>query len=230
MKYYSFLVISLFYVCNCFAQDTVNKKNWLTGSVIERYKVLKTDEKTKVGAYTAFYKRRTLIASGNYSKGVRSGIWTFYDEEGRLNEKYDFDKSEFLFLAPLDTATDIQFKFDGEIKVTDRLTRPLKPGGIYYGFIPFVNAFKVPFDTEGVNMNYFDAFVELLVSPGGRLADYKVHLVSRAYQYTQTISLSLALFSEENKQFVPATLNRQPILSRIFIRCSVESDGSLDFY
>lgn len=230
VKYCSFLIISLLYISNCFAQDTVEKKNWLSNSVIERYKVLKTDEKTKVGAYKAFYKRRTLIASGNYTKGIKTGIWSFYDEDGKLNEKYDYDKSEFLFEAPIDTATEIQFSFDAKIAATDRLTRPLKIGGVYYGFIPYINMFKVPFDTYGVNMDYFDAVVELLVSPGGRLADYKVHLMSKAYQYTQTINLSVGLFSEDDKQFVPATLNRQPILARIFIRCSVNDDGSLDFY
>jgi hypothetical protein len=231
VKYCSFLIISLLYISNCCAQDTVDRKNWLTSSVIERYRILKTNEKTKVGAYKAFYKRRTLIARGNYAKGLKTGIWTFYDNDGSLNEKYDYDKSEFLFIAPLnDTATDIQYRFDANITNTDRLTRPLKPGGIYYGFIPYINIFKLPFNTEGINMDYFDAVVELLVSPGGRLADYKVHLLSKAYQYNQTINLSVGLFQEDDKQFVPATLNHQPILARIFIHCSVNSDGSLDFY
>ncbi|SHN28264.1 hypothetical protein SAMN05216524_108130 [Mucilaginibacter sp. OK098] len=230
VKYCSFLIISLLYISNCFAQDTVDRKNWLTNSVIERFRVLKTDEKTRVGAYKAFYKRRTLIARGDYNKGERIGIWTFYDDEGKLNEKFDYDKNEFLFEAPIDTATEIQFKFDANVLPTDRLTRPLKIGGTYYGFIPYINIFKVPFDTYGVNMDYFDAVVELLISPGGRLADYKVHLFSKVYQYTQIINLAVGLFSEEDKKFVPATLNRQPVLARIFIRCSVNDDGSLDFY
>lgn len=230
VKYRLLSIISLLYLSNCFAQDTVNKKNWLTNSVIERFQVLKTDRKTKVGTYRAFYKRHTLIARGNYDKGVKTGIWTFYDEDGKLNEKYDYDKTEYLYEAPIDTAVAIQFRFDDTIKAGDRLTRPLKIGGIYYGFIPYLSVFKLPFDTYGINMVYFDAVVELLISPGGRLADYKVHLISKAYQYNQTISLSPGLFNEEDKQFAPATLNRRPIMSRIFIRCTVEDDGSLDFY
>ncbi|MGZ3872523.1 MAG: toxin-antitoxin system YwqK family antitoxin [Mucilaginibacter sp.] len=230
MKYCSIFIITLFYIANCFAQDTLNKRNWLTNSVIERFKVLKTDDQTKVGPYKAFYKRRTLVADGNYNKGKKTGLWSFYDEDSKLIEKYDYDKSEFTFEAPIDTPTDVEFRFDAQLAATDRLTRPLKPGGIYYGFIPYINTFRTPFDTYGLNMDFFDAVVELLVSPGGRLADYKVHLVSKAYQYNQTVNLDVGLFSEEDKQFTPATLNYQPILSRVFIRCSVNDDGSLDFY
>jgi hypothetical protein len=214
----------------CLAQDTANKRNWLTSSVIERYKIIKPDEKTRVGPYKAYYKRHTLIADGFYTKGKKTGVWTFYDDEGKLSEKFDYDKTEFLFEAPLDTSTDVQYVFDAKVQPTDRLTRPLKAGGIYYGFIPFINVFRLPFDTEGINVDYFDAVVELLVSPGGRLADYKVHLISKAYNYNQTINLSTSLFAEEDKQFGPATLNRQPILARVFIHCSVNLDGTLDFY
>ena len=230
MKYGSLLILFLLFAITCFAQDTVEKKNWLTNSVLERYKVLKTDPQTKVGAYKALYKRRTLVADGIYTKGYKTGVWKFYNEDGKLMEKFDYDKGEFVFEAPLDTGTDLQFKFDADIDTGDRVTRPLKVGGIYYGFIPFINVFKLPFDTYDINMDYFDAVVELLVSPGGRLADYKVHILSKAYQYNQTINLSLALFSEEDKQFVPATLNRKPVLARVFIHCSVNNDGSIDFY
>ena len=230
MKHVSFLILLLLFVTTCFAQDTVEKKNWLTSSVLERYKVLKTDPETKVGPYKALYKRRTLVAGGYYTKGFKTGIWSFYNEDGKLIEKFDYDKGEFTFEAPLDTGTDIEFRFDASLDSNDRVTRPLKIGGIYYGFIPFINIFKLPFDTDGINMDYFDAVVELLVSPGGRLADYKVHILSKLYKYNQTINLSLGLFKEEDKQFVPATINRKPVLARVFIRCSVNSDGTIDFY
>jgi hypothetical protein len=220
----------LFYAGNCFAQDTLEKKNWLTNSVIERYKVLKTDPDTKVGAYKAFFKRRILIAAGNYTKGVKSGIWKFYDNDGKAAETFDYDKFEFLTEAPLDTDTDLAFVFDKKIEPKDMATRPLRIGGEYFGYIPYLNVFKVPFDTYGVNTDYFNVTIELLVSPGGRLADYKVHLNSKAYQYKQTFNLSVNLFSEDDKRFSPATLNHEPVLARVFIKCSLNEDGSLDFY
>ena len=64
----------------------------------------------------------------------------------------------------------------------------------------------------------------------GRLADYKVHLIAPLLQYEQTFNLSLSFFSDEDKQFIPATLNHKRILSRIMIKCKVNDDGSLSFY
>ena len=230
LKSVTFLFISLFYITVCFAQDTINKRKWLSNEVLERYKVVKGNEDVRVGPYRAYYKRRTPVAEGNYNKGRKTGLWNFYDDEGKLMQKYDFDKTEFIYEAPLDTDTDISFAFDSQIKVGDRLTRPIKIGGNYYGLIPYITAFRLPFETEGINVDYIDAVVELLISPGGRLADYKVHLISRVYNYKQTFNFGLDFFNEEDKQFSPATLNRIPILSRIFIHCSVNNDGSLDFY
>ena len=230
MKICLSLFFGLFYITNCLGQDTVTHRNWLTNTVLERYKTLKPDENTRVGPYKAYYKRRTLIAEGRYDKGVKVGMWTFYDDEGKLSEKYDFDKTEYIYEAPLDTDTDIHFAFDAEIKASDRVTRPLKIGGMYYGLIPYINVFRLPFETEGINMDYFDAIVELLISPGGRLADHKVRLLSKAYKYDQTFNFDVGLFGEEDKQFTPASVNRQPVLARIFIRCSINNDGSLDFY
>jgi len=230
VKIFLFVFVGLFCITNCFAQDTANHKNWLTNTILEKYKTLKPDEKTRVGPYKAYYKRRTLIADGRYDKGVKVGIWSFYDDEGKLNEKYDFDKTEYIYEAPLDTDTDVHFAFDAPIKVGDRVTRPLKIGGMYFGLAPYVGAFRLPFDTEGINLDFFYAIVELLVSPGGRLADYKVRLLSKAYKYDQTFNFDVGLFGEEDKQFTPASVNRQPVLARIFIRCSINYDGSLDFY
>jgi len=72
--------------------------------------------------------------------------------------------------------------------------------------------------------------IELLVSPLGRLADYKVRLVSAYYQYDQIFSMDVGLFSDEDRTFRPATLNGRPVMSRILIKCYVSSRGELDFY
>jgi hypothetical protein len=64
----------------------------------------------------------------------------------------------------------------------------------------------------------------------GRLAAYKVRLVAPGFDYDQTINLSLNFFKEEEKQFIPATINHTPVLSRIIIKCRITDDGGLDFY
>jgi hypothetical protein len=223
------LLLTLFYLTNCFGQDTVERKNRLPYNVIERYYVLKSDQKTKQGPYKAFLRRKTLIAMGNYKNDKRAGIWTFYESDGRLVERFNYNTNTLLNEAPLDTAGDISYLFDAKIKESDRLTRPLKIGGSYYGFLPYVSLFKLPFSVMDVNTNSFNAYIELLISPGGRLAEYKVHLSSALYQYKQTISMDVSLFSDEDRQFIPATLNDEPVLSRILVKCYVTPYGDLDF-
>jgi hypothetical protein len=224
------LIITLFYLNNCFAQDTIERKSRLTDSVRERFHVLKSAPDTKVGLYQAFFKRKTLIASGNYTNGKRTGLWHFYTPEGRLVENFDFDTQTFTYEGTLDEQSDLGFLFDDKIGKTDTVTRPLKIGGSYYGFIPYLTIFRLPFDVTDTNTDSFEAIVELLISPGGRLADYKVHLISSYYDYNHTFSLDVNLFSEADRIFVPARLNQRPILSRVFIKCYVTSDGRIDYY
>ncbi len=229
MKSIFFTIIALLFTTICYAQDTVERKNRLTDSVIERFYVRKENDKINQGPYKAFFKRRTLIATGNYNNNKRIGLWHFYSTKGRLIEKFNYDANKLTYEAALDTNTDLSFLFDDKIVKTDTVTRPLKIGGSYYGFIPYVNAFQVPFDTMYINTDYFEATVELLISPGGRLADFKIYIKSDSYRYTHVFSLSPGLFSQADQTFIPATINKKAVLSRIIIKCDVTGSGRLDF-
>jgi hypothetical protein len=223
------LFICCFYLTNSFSQETIERKNRLTDSVIERFYALKSDKETKEGPYKAFFKRKTLIAGGNYAKGKKTGIWQFFNTQGILVQKFDYNINNFTFESVYDTKDDVRYLFDAKLQKTDTVTRPLKPGGVYYGYIPYLKLFQLPFDSFGINTDAFDADIELLVSPLGKLAEYKVHLVSQLYQYDHTVIMDAHLLNEEDQTFMPATLNGKPILSRIVIKCFVNSEG-LDFY
>lgn len=230
MKKLFLFFITLFCVRACFAQDTVEVKNKLTDSVIEKFYVLKADGKTRQGPYRAYFKRKITVAAGQYTNNQRSGIWNFYETDGRLVERYNFTTSEFLYEGPLKKNTGIGFLFDKDIAVTDTVTRPVKIGGGYFSFVPYVSMFRVPFDTFDVSTNLFNVYIELLVTPLGRLADYKVHLSSNYYQYFRVFNLDVKLFSEADRTFIPATVNHLPSLCRIAIRCRLNDNGSLDLY
>jgi hypothetical protein len=223
-------IVSLFYISHCFAQDTIERRNRLSDSVIERFSVLKSDKKTRVGLYRALFKRRTVVAAGNYNKDKKTGIWNFYDQDGKLVETVNYDTNQITFEAPTSAAEDLSYAFDDPLKKADMITRPIKIGGIYYGYIPYLTIFQLPFDTMGINTDYFDGYVELLISPLGRLADYKVRIVSSLYKYDHTFNLDVSLFNEENRKFIPATINDRPVLSRVIIKCIVTPYGGIDFY
>ena len=208
----------------------IEKKNKLNDFVTEYYYVSKADPQTKNGSYQAFYKRKTLVAEGAYVNGKKTGTWNFYGTKGNLLQKYNFNKDSLEYEARERLPSDFHYLVDETITDSDRVTKPLKIGGRYFGFLPYLNVFKTPFYAYEANTQLYVALVELLISPMGRLAEYKVRLVAPGFDYDQTINLSLNFFKEEEKQFIPATINHKPVLSRIIIKCRITDDGGLDFY
>jgi hypothetical protein len=144
-----------------------------------------------------------------------------------------------LYEAREDTTSPLRYTVDKVLTDSDRVSKPMRPGGRFYGYLPFVNAFKVPFDRLGIDYNFryyiieqnaIKATIELLISPGGRLASYKVHLVANQYQINDTFKINPELFDEEDRKFTPAQLNGEPVSCRIFISCYVNYSGKLDFW
>jgi len=231
MKSIHFILFIIFFcITNCPAQDTVERRNRLSDSLIEKFYVLKSDPKIKQGPYIVLLDRKTPIARGRYNNNNKTGTWFFFDPEGKLVERYNYDKNKFLYEAPPYASEDLSYLLDDSLKNGDKITMPVKIGGVYFGYIPYVNLFHLPFDDEDFDTYDFDAYIELLISPMGRLADYNVRVVSARYEYDQTFNLDVNLFSEADRTFVPATLNGVPVISRILIKCYVTTSGGLDFY
>lgn len=209
------------------AQQTTVIKNRLAQNVTERITVLKSDKNIKEGLYQAITGDNIALASGSYTNNVKNGIWNFYDPHAHLLQRYDYTNKQLLFEAPEDTSSNCRYIVDYPLTDTDRVTKPVKIGDRYYGYINYLKLFKMPSDMPQMNYDAVTATVELLVSPGGRLADFTVHLESLGYD--QRLGVNRDLLSEEDKTFIPATLNSKPILCRILIRCFLTGGGRLDF-
>ena len=238
MKYILLFTVLLSSRLNCFAQETSKKTEKLTDSVTEHFFVLKSDGVTRHGLYQAIYRKNIAVASGQYTNGKRTGTWHFYDKRGNLLENYDYDHNEFLYEAPEDTTSPMRYKVDRLLSETDKTRKPYHPGGRYYGYLPFIAAYKVPLYDFGfsddvidllINRHLISANIELLVSQGGRLADFKVRIISPQFQIDYTTNFDPNLFSEYDRKFIPATVNGEPVLCRITISCRVQKNGKLDF-
>ena len=190
----------------------------------------KRQRASKTGRYQAIYKRNIAVASGKYENGKRAGIWFFYDIKGTLLQTYNFAVGRLQYEAPEAASSDLRYLVDKELADTDRTTKPVKIGGRFFGYLPYLGLYKTPFEHSQVAVSEFVGVVELLISPLGRLADYKVHLVSNYYRYDQTTGMDVKLFKEADRQFIPATINREPVLSRIMIKCKLNNSGGLDSY
>lgn len=228
MKKTILFIIMPFFVSCAIAQDSVMRKNRLTQTVTEHFFVLKSNKDIKQGLYQALCKRKIALASGDYENNKRVGLWHFYDKYGRLVQNFDYDRKSISWEKRDDTLTamHIRYAFDTIIKDSDRVTKPLKAGGIYYGYLPYLELFKLSDDYAGTDFSQFSAVLEILVSPGGRLADFKVHIQSAIDERVTTFSTDL--IDEDDREFVPATINNKPVISRIFVKCRITDEGELD--
>ena len=230
LKNFLLFVCFLFCLTDCFAQETILKKNRLNDNVIEKFQVLKDQQDVRNGPYEALYKRRVPVAQGLYTNNKKTGAWRFYDPKGKLMQVYNYDTKTISYEAKEFTQlSDLYYGIDKEISDTDKVTKPIKIGGRYFGYLPYLGLYQPPLNPYQYSTYGCVAIVELLISPLGRLADFKVHTNCSLIQYDQTISMHINLFKEEDRQFIPATYNGQPVVSRIVIRCVLRTNGELEF-
>lgn len=213
----------------CFAQDIVERKNKLTDFVTERYQtIIQTNKQVKQGIYRAFFDKKILIAMGSYVNDKKTGTWHFFDRTGKQLENYNYDTNKLTYEAPEDSVSNIRYIIDNKITDADLVTKPVRPGGRYYGYVPYLRAFKLPSDMEDAGQA-LDVILELLVSPGGRLADYKIHIrYLNDEKDLMVFNVNTDLIADEDKVFIPATFNNQPISSRILIRCYITRSNGID--
>jgi hypothetical protein len=231
-KYCLLLIICLntFYSQAQERKEITKKKSWLTENVKEKYEVLKSDNKIKKGLYEAIYTgTNTVIARGHYEANEKVGIWYFWDIHARLVEAFDYTNNRLLSEEPVNAISRqyIWYAFDQKLRDSDRITKPLHIGGRCYGYIPYLQIFHLTKNYAGIDLRFLNATLEILVSPGGRLADLKVHIIAPDNSDNVT-SFSPDIFSERDKEFIPATINGKPVMSRIFLACQITYDGTLD--
>jgi hypothetical protein len=222
-------IITIFYLGTAFGQETTVHKHKLTDRITEKISVLKSDKGIRQGLYQAVSEQERAVASGSFDKDKKVGVWHFYDSQGRLVQNYDYTKKALLYEAVEDTTSNLRYYVDKVLTDTDRTTKPVKAGGRYFGYIPYLQLFKLPPYLMEINRMVSVAVVELLVSPYGRLADYKVHIYSGP-TYEKVFNMNLNALNEEDKIFIPATVNNQPIGCRIMIKCLIDNDGGIDFF
>jgi len=231
MPFKKFLSVLLFLysAVNCLGQEMFDKHNKIFDNLVERFTVLKDSQQVKNGLYQVFTKKDKLVVRGMYSMGKKTGTWHFYNKSGQLMQIYNYDEKKLQFEAKQYLGSNISYRVDKTITDKDTVTKPVKAGGRYFGYIPYLSLYKTPFNPFEYNTYGSEAEIELLISPLGRLADYKIRVIFPYMNYTQTLKLDLRLLKEEDREFIPATFNHEPILSRIIIKCRLDDDGGLLF-
>ncbi|WP_448699162.1 hypothetical protein ACFGVR_19585 [Mucilaginibacter sp. AW1-3] len=214
-----------------FAQETIELSAYHGGGITERYHALKTDRKIKQGLYQQVTRRNTAVVSGSYEHNKRVGIWHFYDKEGRVNELYNYTTGKLLYEAPVDSAHEyIGYIFDKRVERTDTATKPIRIGGTWFGYMPYIKLFKIDPGNFYASAP-IRAFLQMLVSPGGRLSECKLLVQLKSNNsILDTYLLNNDLLDEYDKQFVPATVNHQPVVSTISVLVKINDDWTISLY
>ncbi|MDB5157680.1 MAG: hypothetical protein JWR50_2387 [Mucilaginibacter sp.] len=220
---YLFITITLCCV-NCFAQEIVERKNKLTDNVTEQLQtIIEAKRQIKQGTYHAFYKKKTVIASGTYMDDKRTGIWNFFAPDGTPLENFDYNNNKLLYEAPQDKLSHIRYNVDYVLTDSDKATPPIRLGGRYFGYVPYLHLLTSYYVDKYELRNYM-VVMKLLVSPMGRLADYKIEVIHYAADVS-TYTIDMSKLSDEDKTFIPATFNDKTISSQISIYCIVNDEG-----
>lgn len=201
------------------AQETIEVINKLDRKNAEVYNVLKTDMKTREGLYQVRYNKTIALASGIYHNNVRKGVWHFFDQAGKVMQNFDYDRNLLTYEAP-DTRVDFfKYALDKPYTAKDTATRPIKIGGKYMGYQTLLRMFKKPADVN--TDDNLRVQIELLISPFGNLADYTIQVDGLK------LNVNLDLLPDEEKKFIPATINGEPVASTITFPCIMKSNGNL---
>ncbi|MEO6522130.1 MAG: hypothetical protein ABIN91_10665 [Mucilaginibacter sp.] len=220
-----------------YAQETIIEKGKYSPWITEEYHVLKNATNIKHGTYRAFYNKKTVIAAGIYVQGKKAGMWHFYNSSGKVVQHYNFDTQQPLLLVNNELPPNlIQYEFLPKPADTDSLTLPVKIGGVLYGYLPYINKFKVKNNKEYVEGSLY-GILEILVSPAGRLAECKLLVRAKVWKNNQWLPdiidsyiLNPELLSEDEKMFAPGTVNKQKVPSTIYIYCTIKSNGRIAIY
>jgi len=226
------LFLMVFAVCRVgFAQETMPISRFHPGGIFENYNVLKSDPKIKQGLYQLITRKKTAIVSGGYNNGVRVGVWHFYDQRGKVVELYNYTTKQLLYEAPADSTNNfIQYRFDKQVAENDSITRPVRIGGTYYGYLPYVKLFKIDASNHYAEAP-LSAFMEILVSPSGQLAECKLVVkLKLTDRVVDTYMVNNELLNPDEKTFIAATINHVPVTSTISIYCKINPDWSISLY
>lgn len=215
----------------CFAQETIELSTYHSGGITEKYNVLKSNRKIKQGLYQQVTRKNNALVSGAYDQNKRVGIWHFYDRDGKVNELYNYTTKKLLYEAPVDSTHDyIEYIFDRKITRTDTATKPIRIGGTWFGYLPYIKLFKIDSESPYTSAP-IRAFLQMLVSPGGRLSECKLIVQLKSNNaIVDTYVLKNELLDEEDKEFVPATVNHQPVVATISVLVRINDNWTISLY
>ena len=196
------------------AQDHQTNKKTLSRHLREVYNVVKTDWKIKDSTYSVINDAGFVVVKGNYVKGKKSGIWSYYDNNGTLVQQYDFD-NDSLVSHDTDPASAVHtdYQIPQGVEDSTQLRAPYKIGGSEYGFYLLYDERDIPQPVKSASGRAEMTYV-LTIDEKGRLESYALLFAGESFSDI-TERRSVRGLPEEALEYSAATIAGQPVRSKI---------------
>jgi hypothetical protein len=200
------------FAVSAYAQDTVAKKSSI-GKFEEQYTVLKSDKKIRQGSYKLFTDKK-LVASGSYDKGVRAGLWSFYND-GALEQQYDYTANKLVLNNPSRAITcEIEDTAQG-----DSIKNAVKVGG-YSGLALLVSSVNFEENATAGRNQVLHVFT---LDEKGEIKSWVASIKSS--DGIKIVNQKIVDVAPEVLQFLPAIVNGKPVPSTITFNSEMKGMG-----
>jgi len=195
-------------------QDHQTNKKTLSRHLREVYDVLKSNWKIKDGSYTVINDAGFAVVKGHYTEGKKSGIWSYYDNNGKLVQQFDFEHDSLVAQAN-DPASVVHDSFDIPQGVDDSSTlrRPFKIGGPEYGFYLLFDERDIPQAVKG-NSTKAEMTYVLTIDEHGKLESYMILFAGESINDI-VIRRSVKGLPDEALEYASAMIGGHPVRSKM---------------
>lgn len=108
MRRFVFIASILFISFQSIAQTAPYRKKVIhkvTNVLVEEYDLVDSASTVKNGYYARYYTDGKVRKTGSFANNLRSGVWSFYDDNDKLVQRYNYTTGMGLFVPPDTIAT-----------------------------------------------------------------------------------------------------------------------------
>jgi hypothetical protein len=196
------------------AQDHQTNKKTLSRHLREVFDVKKSDWKIKDGTYAVINDANFPIVKGSYADGKKSGVWSYYDNDGKLVQQYDFDHDSLLIQTG-DSASIVHadFQIPQGFEDSTKVRPPYKIGGAEYGFYLLFDDRDIPQAVKGSSGKAEMTYV-LTIDERGKLESYMIVFAAESINDI-VVRRSIKGLPQEALDYGCAMIDGKPVRSKI---------------
>lgn len=204
-KLFFTLFISTLFV-NVYSQETMKKKTKnFEEKIVEVFYVDISEPNIKQGEYLRKDLNDKIFCKGQYKNNFKSGIWYYYDYDGNIEFKYDYDLKKYIEENNALSKMEISDKYDvpaillmSSAELISKIIQNLQ--------YPIVAADK------GISGR---VFIDILVEKNGKILGYKIK--ESVHELLDNEALRVVKLITKDIEIIPATKNGVNVDSELTI-------------